>query len=305
MIGDFEFWTGQINWLAVPAAQARLRRGCPVHPRRAARQVIADLIDRVMERPAGPEAYGEVRLMCWSGGHVNTLRPAPPPTCTGTRTRCCARRSGGRGTPKSLQRDLMDWMASRGAISSRLPRTSRSRTGRMRAITNWRTPTTGPTSPGWSGEAGLRPGQPVPVRAEHPGQRLTGMLRSVAVTARDHPGRAGPAAAAPRRGPDPADVPGPRAEDAEVVGREAGPRAGGGGVVRVAWGDGHQTAPGLNRPVTRSTVSPRYLVAYSRPCPLGAHAVSSTDWVSRSTCSARRRPGWLQRPAPCRPGWSA
>lgn len=111
--GDMDYWTAQINWLAVGAqpkhgfAEAARFTRAPIPA-----WVIAHLVNRVMEAPAGPDAYGEVRLMCWSGGQVNTVSPAA--------TAYVHRESNSLlrpavwwidGTPRSLQRDLLDWMA--------------------------------------------------------------------------------------------------------------------------------------------------------------------------------------------------
>ena len=111
--GDMDFWTAQINWLAVGpqpkhgfAEAARFTRA-PLPAR-----VIESLVSRVMQAPTGPDAFGEVRLMGWSGGAVNQVSPSA--------TAYVHRDSNSLlrpavwwidGTPRGLQRDLLDWMA--------------------------------------------------------------------------------------------------------------------------------------------------------------------------------------------------
>jgi FAD/FMN-containing dehydrogenase len=75
VIGEFDYWSAQINWLAVPymtkhglAEAARFTRE-PIPT-----DVLDQLIDRVLNAPGGTEdASAEVRLMCWSGGVVNDV----------------------------------------------------------------------------------------------------------------------------------------------------------------------------------------------------------------------------------------
>lgn len=75
IFGEFDFWSAQINYLAVPplpkhglAEAARFTR-TPVAP-----DALSNLIDRVVAGPGGSEdANCEVRMMCWSGGAVNLV----------------------------------------------------------------------------------------------------------------------------------------------------------------------------------------------------------------------------------------
>ncbi len=112
--GDMEYWTAQINYLAVPPqpehgfAEAGRFTDEPLPT-----PVIDDLISRVMAAPTGPGAYGEVRLMGWSGGAVNHVSPAA--TAYVHRSSVSLLRPAVwwiNGTPGTLQRDLLDWMAS-------------------------------------------------------------------------------------------------------------------------------------------------------------------------------------------------
>lgn len=115
ILGEFEFWTAQINWLAVP--------GQPKHGfAEAARftnaalpdQVIAELVQRVTTAPGGTgDAYAEVRLMCWSGGHViNGVAPGATAYVHRESTSLLRPAVWWRNTHPALQRDLLDWMAS-------------------------------------------------------------------------------------------------------------------------------------------------------------------------------------------------
>lgn len=111
--GDMEYWTAQINYLAVPPqpehgfAEAGRFTDAPLPT-----GVIENLIFRVMNAPTGPDAYGEVRLMGWSGGAVNQVSPSA--TAYVHRNSVSLLRPAVwwiNGTPRSLQRDLLDWMA--------------------------------------------------------------------------------------------------------------------------------------------------------------------------------------------------
>ena len=111
--GDMDYWTAQINWLAVGpqpehgfAEAARFTRA-PLPTR-----VVENLISLVMAAPTGADAYGEVRLMGWSGGMVDQVSPSA--------TAYVHRNSNSllrpavwwiAHTPKTLQRELLDWMA--------------------------------------------------------------------------------------------------------------------------------------------------------------------------------------------------
>ena len=115
VIGEFEFWTGQINWLAVPDQPKHgFAEGARFTSAALPDQVITDLIDRVVSAPGGTgEAYAEVRLMCWSGGHViNGVAPGATAYVHRDSNSLLRPAVWWRDTPKSLQRDLMDWMAS-------------------------------------------------------------------------------------------------------------------------------------------------------------------------------------------------
>ena len=75
IMGEFDYWSAQINWLAVPympkhglAEAARFTRD-PIPT-----DALDQLVDRVINAPGGTEdANAEVRLMCWSGGVVNDV----------------------------------------------------------------------------------------------------------------------------------------------------------------------------------------------------------------------------------------
>ena len=115
ILGEFEFWTAQINWLAVPSQ--------PKHGfAEAARftstalpdQVITDLVERVITAPGGTsDAYAEVRLMCWSGGHViNGVAPGATAYVHRNSNSLLRPAVWWADTRPALQRDLLDWMSS-------------------------------------------------------------------------------------------------------------------------------------------------------------------------------------------------
>ncbi len=65
-----------------------------------------------MDAPTGPDAYGEVRLMGWSGGQVNQVGAAA--TAYVHRDSTSLLRPAVwwiDGTPRTLRHDLLDWMA--------------------------------------------------------------------------------------------------------------------------------------------------------------------------------------------------
>ncbi len=72
-----EFWQAQIDWLSVPKLPVHgLAETAHFTNQPLPAKVVDQLIRRVAAAPGGsPDAYCEVRLMCWTGGKVNTVAP--------------------------------------------------------------------------------------------------------------------------------------------------------------------------------------------------------------------------------------
>jgi len=111
LLGEFDFWDAQINWLAVPLmpkhglAEASRYTSAPIPT-----DVLSELVSRVAKAPGGTEeANAEVRLMCWSGGKVNKV--APDATAYPHRNSNSLLRPAiwWASQPDSLIRDLQDW----------------------------------------------------------------------------------------------------------------------------------------------------------------------------------------------------
>lgn len=75
VFGEFEFWSAQIDWLAVPPMPTHgLAEAARYTTRPTAPDVLDELVERVLDAPAdSDEAFAEVRMMCWSGGAVNRV----------------------------------------------------------------------------------------------------------------------------------------------------------------------------------------------------------------------------------------
>ena len=72
-----EFWQAQIDWLSVPKLPVHgLAETAHFTNKALPATAVDQLIRRVASAPGGtPDAYCEVRLMCWTGGKVNTIAP--------------------------------------------------------------------------------------------------------------------------------------------------------------------------------------------------------------------------------------
>lgn len=72
VMGEFDFWTAQIDWLAVPDQPVHgLSEVSRFTNKVLPESAIADMISRVVSAPGGEQdPNAEFRLMCWSGGKV-------------------------------------------------------------------------------------------------------------------------------------------------------------------------------------------------------------------------------------------
>ena len=120
VMGEFDYWSAQINWLAVPfmpkhglAEAARYTRE-PIPT-----DALDQLVDRVLNAPGGSEeANAEVRLMCWSGGVVNDV-PADATAYAHRASNNLLRPAiWWRDQPQAMVDDLQDWQRETFAYAS-------------------------------------------------------------------------------------------------------------------------------------------------------------------------------------------
>lgn len=111
VLGEFDFWDAQINWLSVGLmpkhgfAEAARYTNAPI-----ATDVLSELINRVAKAPGGTtEANAEVRLMCWSGGKVNEVAPDATAYVHRKSHNLLRPAIWWADQPDSLVRDLQDW----------------------------------------------------------------------------------------------------------------------------------------------------------------------------------------------------
>ena len=120
IFGEFDFWSAQINWLAVPympkhglAEAARYTRE-PVPT-----DVLDQLVDRVLNAPGGTEeANAEVRLMCWSGGAVNDVPSDATAYVHRSSNNLLRPAIWWRDQPQAMIDDLQDWQRETFAYAS-------------------------------------------------------------------------------------------------------------------------------------------------------------------------------------------
>ena len=111
LLGEFDFWDAQINFLAVPLmpkhglAEASRYTNAPIPT-----DVLSELISRVAKAPGGTEdANAEVRLMCWSGGKANEVAPEATAYVHRKSNNLLRPAIWWANQPDSLVRDLQDW----------------------------------------------------------------------------------------------------------------------------------------------------------------------------------------------------
>ncbi len=113
LLGEFDFWDAQIDWLAVApmpghgfAEAARYTRE-PIPA-----DVLGELIRRVGEAPGGTDAANaEVRLMGWSGGKVNSVAPDATAYAHRKSNNLLRPAIWWSNQPDSMVQDLRDWHA--------------------------------------------------------------------------------------------------------------------------------------------------------------------------------------------------
>jgi len=139
---EMEYWTAQIEWLAVPElpkhgfAEAARFTNTPLPA-----AVIENLIDRVVSAPGGTaDAYAEVRLMCWSGGHViNGVSPAATAYVHRDSSSLLRPAIWWANTPASLRQDLLGWMSSAWAYIGPHTQAGAFQNWPYQGIADWRT----------------------------------------------------------------------------------------------------------------------------------------------------------------------
>jgi FAD/FMN-containing dehydrogenase len=120
VMGEFDYWSAQINWLAVPfmpkhglAEAARFTRE-PIPT-----DVLDQLVDRVLNAPGGSEeANAEVRLMCWSGGVVNDVPADATAYVHRSSNNLLRPATWWRDQPQAMIDDLQDWQRETFAYAS-------------------------------------------------------------------------------------------------------------------------------------------------------------------------------------------
>lgn len=111
LLGEFDYWDAQINWLAVPPmikhglAESARYTNAPIPT-----EVLSELVARVGAAPGGSEeANAEVRLMCWSGGKVNEVAPDATAYVHRESHNLVRPAIWWADQPDSMVRDLQDW----------------------------------------------------------------------------------------------------------------------------------------------------------------------------------------------------
>lgn len=111
VFGEFDWWSAQLEWLAVPEMpQHGLAEAARFTDRATPPDVLDELLSRVLAAPGGTEeANAEVRMMCWSGGAVNR-RPSDATAFPHRSSHNLLRPAiWWREQPESMIKDLQDW----------------------------------------------------------------------------------------------------------------------------------------------------------------------------------------------------
>jgi FAD/FMN-containing dehydrogenase len=114
LVGEFEYWTAQIQWLAVPSQPKHgFAEGARFTNAALPNAAISEPVSRVSDAPGGTsDACAEARLLCWSGGHViNGVDPAATAYAHRDSNSLLQPAVWWTDTKPALQRDLLDWMS--------------------------------------------------------------------------------------------------------------------------------------------------------------------------------------------------